>query len=717
MDGEAIYSALLDHASTRLFSSSSPSAPLLPTPASLAVVLGDDRSERIYQALVSAASSASPASLHDSTFPAPLPTTSSGSDSLSNSLPDKLSSLASSSHASKTSSPSMDYPGFLTSRFTSLPSAASILVGVYLILVSIACLIAGARSLYFERDLGRTYGSNEKKGWLRGGVGGIFFGSTGLGLISALLTMLVVSRQKETSLGAWATLSILLLCSIPGAIAGGRWERVSKSSVAFVGSVSFSLLLIVSFHVSSTLTRLILSAVFLVISLVAAHLRFSERFALPILSALSGSFLLVLGIDLFLHLGFIDALGLLIQSSGVGSGGGEATEGIVVEWSSSGGKGLIAGWWILSILSAAWQTWWGLGIEGQELWNDYLSRYIPPSDPLGTHQPPPTIKERLTALFSNRKSSSKNRHTKFSRRPGARRTTPWDDIDAEEEDEDEFDFEKGFGLEERLSSSKRERRGEDSDVWDSEVDTLASRSTPRRPRNVRSGSSKPAQYGAGSPNEEEEDEREEGGGGRIWSAAGLEEIDSKSTRSFGALSGSTAVTKVDSRGGGNEEILEKAHRHRRGGGKEGEGREEEAEENHLSTNFDREEKEATAATPTPTTSKKRGSLFRLERIFGNNSTSPSSTPGSNNLTPASSFSPTSASATNNNSVPATPSLITAIQRVGEAQRQARGNSTSRPPAPHEETSPTSTRGRSGRASMDEFWKSVVDKAATPASKS
>jgi len=111
---------------------------------------------------------------------------------------------------------------------------------------------------------------------------------------------------------------------------------------------------------------LILTIVFFVLSSLAVHLRFTQRFAIPILSALSGSFLLILGIDIFIHLGFIDSLGLLTISNGVGANGGEA-EHLVVEWSSSRGKGLIAGWWLSTIASGVWQGWWGLGIEGQEV--------------------------------------------------------------------------------------------------------------------------------------------------------------------------------------------------------------------------------------------------------------------------------------------------------------------------------------------------------------
>jgi len=389
-----IYSALLAHAA-QFGSSRSPT----PTTTSLDLstlraqvtgsVLGTDESDRIYQALLAVANS--PSTLV--------------------SLPTKLSALAASANSTSSSSTEEIYIGFLTSRFASLPSAASIVIGVFLILLSISCLVAGARSLFVGRDLGRTYGSDEKKGWLNGGVGGVFFGGISLGrhqssfsgfeqalkssamttgMIVALLTLLIVSRQDEATLGAWGTLAIIVLCALPGALAGGRWSWISKSSVAVVGrfvefrcisslnqwltyddpflsnSVSLSLLLIVSFHISSVLTRLVLSAILLVLSLLAANLRLSQRFALPAFSALSGSLLLVLGIDLFVHLGFVDALGLLVKPNGVSARGGEARD-VVVDWASGGGKGMIASWWISSIASGLWQGWWGLGIEGEEV--------------------------------------------------------------------------------------------------------------------------------------------------------------------------------------------------------------------------------------------------------------------------------------------------------------------------------------------------------------
>ncbi|GAA5922781.1 hypothetical protein JCM1841_000705 [Sporobolomyces salmonicolor] len=281
--------------------------------------------------------------------------------------------------------------GFLTSRLVELPSAVSILVGVLLIVLALGALGAGARSIFAGRGLALTYGSSEKKGWLQGGVGGVLFGSTCVSVFAILLTLLVVSRQSSARLSASGTLAITLCPGLLGAVAGGRWWTwASKGSAALAGvNLSLMLLFTTSFHISTILPRLIL---LLVLSLLLAFLAPTQRFALPAFAALCGAWLLVLGIDVFINYGFVDALGLLAAKEGVGEMGGN--EECVVGWGSGGGKGLIAGWWLLAAVDAAWQGFWGLGTEGdKELWNAYLTQFAPThsSQPLGSHSPPATL--------------------------------------------------------------------------------------------------------------------------------------------------------------------------------------------------------------------------------------------------------------------------------------------------------------------------------------
>ncbi|GAA6016180.1 hypothetical protein JCM11491_003760 [Sporobolomyces phaffii] len=700
MDGEAIYSALVANANAV---NPIPILPLLDTPNAAARVapelLGDHRSEAIHQALVRAAVSATalPVESIPTAPPPPVPTA-------------KLSALAA---ANASQELSRAYSGFITSSFAALPSAASILIGVFLILLSLACLGAGARSLYVGRDLGRTYGSTERKGWLRGGVGGIFFGSTALGLLVTLLVLLIVSRQSETTLSAWGLVSILVLCSLPGAVAGGRWSWFSRSSVALIGSTSLALLIVVSVRISSTLTRLIPVLVLIALSQVSVHLRFAQRYSLPILAALFGSFLFVLGIDVFRHLGFIDALGLFVRPQGVGT---DEAGRVVVEWSTSRAKGVVAGWWILSVASACWQTWWGLGIEGQELWNDYLARYIAPSDPLGTHLPPLNFFARVRSRFSSRPSRP-NRHetfTRLSHRHG-RRTSPWDEIEEDvdnDDDDDKVEYEKGLagiGLE-----GRKKRRG--SDTWDSDIETLASRHTGLevldRPRASRRGSSKPAQYGAvDSSDEEEEDDPEKG----------RPDLDSESINTFGAFSGTTIASR--SRKGGASSALaeEREEEHE----KAFDGRADDpsaGDDRSRRLPVETSTRLSTSSRPDPLahdftahdTGRKRGSLFA--RFFSPSTrTSPNRSPGPR-LRP-----PPNLEEHDSGRVAATPSLIAAIERVNAAQRQARDSLQTRhelDPGTGQSDSRDSTEaadrnpGRAKRASMDEFWKAVVEQAST-----
>ncbi|GAA5937677.1 uncharacterized protein JCM15063_002086 [Sporobolomyces koalae] len=514
MDGAAIYDAIVQHAIT---------APLVPIPISTHLYqaapdvgssLADGKGEHIYRALVTAAtavarSAATTSELEASHAHSPL-------------LPDKVIVLATAENQS--------YPGFLTARLAGLPSAASIVLGVLLILLGLACLVFGARSLYVGRDLGRTYGTDERKGWLRGGVGGIFFGSVALGMVASTLILLVVSKQRSSSLGSWSVLVIIVLAALLGAVAGGRWSWCSRSSLALVSGIGIALLVIVSAHIKRVLTRLILTAVFVTLSEIAANVYLCQKFALPAFVAMSGSFVLVLGIDVFSRVGFHDVLGLLMKPLGVGARGGEAQE-FVVDWSGRRGKGLIAAWWILSIASGVWQGWWGLGIEGQETWDNYLDHHLPIGSGLGRHLPPLTVIDKIRSLVPIRGKRQDCDRNEFIQR----QRTPWDDDDHEEETRDEFDLDK------------IKHDSVFADPWDPNVDdtlTVLPKAKSRPRLACRKTSSRPARYGVvgeADSSDDEEDEYDLKGDLGVHDPYDVR-ADADSTRSFGALSGSTFVS-------------------------------------------------------------------------------------------------------------------------------------------------------------------------------
>ncbi|KAK4330091.1 DUF4203 domain-containing protein [Rhodotorula toruloides] len=431
----------------------------------------------------------------------------------------------------------------------------------------------------------------------------------------------------------------------------------------------------------------------------------TERYGLSIAAAATASYLLVLGIDIFCHFGFVDALGLLVAKNGVGSGGGK-TETVVVQWASTGGKGLVAAWWILFLISAAWQTWWSLGDEGDKIWNAYLSQFISThaSTPSGTHLPPLSLKDRLfSRIHFLRRSSSPSTFTDLPRR----RVVPWDDRD--EAASTVFDIEKGLAGTESFDSARSfgRNKADTSDAWDSDVETLAGFSSRRRDKLASPTSptspgraSKPAQYGTISTrfsDDEEDDEApvsDEKDG--LWTASRGSMDSSASSRpplqqrmSSSGLSGSTVVSfrSKDLRKDTFHEI---------------------EEEQDAEADLERDAVLPLAPTThkhaSDTVKSKVSSLFQLGK-----KTAPATYKGVELREPPS------------GAVPATPSLIRAIDRIKAAQQQARGA----PLARHEEREePEMREARSGgsapvrkgsvtrerRASMDDWWSEVIKKS-------
>ncbi|GAA5886685.1 hypothetical protein JCM6882_005855 [Rhodosporidiobolus microsporus] len=758
MDAEAILSALASFASTWVFGDPLPT-PTLAALANLAAAPSttaapasgqDDTSHRIYAALVANAALSSP--LLPSSLTPPI----------------KLSALAASSPSGAVAAASTAPVGFLTSRLSALPSAVQILLGVYLLLLGLFLLTCGSRALFWGREWGRKRGE-EGRGWLGGGMGGVLVGSAVVGTFSAFLVLAIVASQSSPFLGAWPTLAIIFVPSLVGAVIGGRWEWAARISYAVLGSLSFSLLLTLSLHLSHPLPRALLLLFPLLLSLSLLLIPFlrtrTQRFALPALSALSGALLFVLSIDVFpaVQLGVVDALGLLIAANGVGAESGKEVGEVVVWWDEGGVKGLVAAWWIASVVGAVGMGVWGLGIDGDESWNTYLAHLISqhPSTPSGTHLPPLTFFQRAKAFFSRSPGGAP-----LTELP-SRRVTPWDEDD---EEDDEFDLEKGGSMRSprhrhhdhhhpssssfpslaphRSRHSAHSHGHDTSDAWDSDVETLFSPSFPpphgskaqaqarvMSPTSVRSKAFKasaPAKYGALSFSHSDDDEADENPApDGLWTAAGgkgsmdaprrvrpplarMETAESSGTgkesvRSAGSgLSGSTAV--------GSAKGVAK--------------RIEEAEED--------EDEDVVAALPVlakrhdPDTASTKSSKVKdgLKRFLPSSSRSPSSFSSSSSSKPASYPSaPTSTSSSASpppppaHSVPATPSLLLALDRVRLAQQQARQAQPRRvTPLTRRESLKVAGEGEkegegSGggaplerRKSMDEWWGEVVKKS-------
>ncbi|BGP56876.1 hypothetical protein JCM8202v2_004509 [Rhodotorula sphaerocarpa] len=267
--------------------------------------------------------------------------------------------------------------GVLTVWIATLPRPLSILVGVFLVLASLAALGAGARSLAVGTSFGRVRGTEEKQGWLQGGVGGIVCGSWAGALVSTFVLLLALSKQAKPALNRWAILAILIVPSLVGAVTGGRWRVGAVLSLSLTSSISMSLLLTCSAHFASLTPRLVLLGLsFLLIAPTTFWSR-SKRFAIPAAAAFTGAYIFVLAVDVFARSGFVDAVGLLVSSQGVAasraSTAAEESKEVVVEWTTPRAKALVAGWWLLALSSGAWQFWWGLGTEGEETWDSYVA--------------------------------------------------------------------------------------------------------------------------------------------------------------------------------------------------------------------------------------------------------------------------------------------------------------------------------------------------------
>lgn len=299
-----------------------------------------------------------------------------------------------------------------------------------------------------------------------------------------------------------------------------------------------------------------------------------------------------------------------------------------------------------------------------QTWNSYLSTFITSNpSPRGTYSPPRSFLARLFTPSPARPSAA------FTDIPGRRRRSPWD----------EEEKTRGHGE-------------ETSDAWDSDVDaaTLRESLAPARYK---------ARGGESDSEEEEEDDDDELNRVKrgLWSPKGgagdFDEEMSMGVRKVAGngrldsiLSGSTMVGAGGSMGKSFS-----------GGSRADADADEDAR--------------LVASLPTlSAATDKKPSTMRS--FFSSKSSKPASyRSGDSPLATAPSSPPP-------NAVPATPSLIHALNRVKEAQKQARGGvlsthrQTPSPPVPQRPRvasggSDGSERGR--RASYDEWWKEVISK--------
>lgn len=149
-------------------------------------------------------------------------------------------------------------PGFLTFRFTQLPTALTIVAGVCLVGISLGILAGGARAMLLFNQWGKERGKlSEGKARLAGGLGGVVFGcltsgeyridqgaddspklmSTpgSIGSITAFLILLAADHQESPALSPYLAIVFLSLTCAPGGFVGGRYRRAARSCCALLG--------------------------------------------------------------------------------------------------------------------------------------------------------------------------------------------------------------------------------------------------------------------------------------------------------------------------------------------------------------------------------------------------------------------------------------------------------------------------------------------------
>ena len=169
-------------------------------------------------------------------------------------------------------------------------------------------------------------------------------------------------------LSPWALFAICFCVGVIGAVVGGRWRFVGRTLLAFLGALSLASLLTVSMHSSFALPRAIILVITVVLALFAVHViglpSISPAMAtkaLVVLSAAAGAWLFACSIDLWIGVGLIDALGMFVVDPGVFAKGADvvvqAADQMVAQWDDGRFKGLLAGAWLVWVVSTVFQFW------------------------------------------------------------------------------------------------------------------------------------------------------------------------------------------------------------------------------------------------------------------------------------------------------------------------------------------------------------------------
>ncbi|KDE05319.1 hypothetical protein MVLG_04350 [Microbotryum lychnidis-dioicae p1A1 Lamole] len=325
--------------------------------------------------------------------------------------------------------------GFLQDRLHQLPSALVIFFAVLLILLGVGINNAGARSMLVGTQWGKEPGTDTNRHYIGGGVGGFVFGMVTFATLATILLLAIISKKHDPSVGPGMLFALWVCTGLVGGAIGARWRWAARSCCGVLGGLSFSYLIIASFHLSSLLTRSVFTLLLTLFSLVLCLLPQTVK-SLSVLSAFSGAWIHFLGIDLLIKIGYVDLTGLLVAKYGVSANGRVEEEVLVLAWEKASWRACVAGWWLMGLSGAAWQWYWGGEAGGKEKeWDTYLSSLVStgeaPKALLGTYTPPESFLTRISHLFTSWRTSS-TQSARFTDLPnprtktGRRRTSTWD---------------------------------------------------------------------------------------------------------------------------------------------------------------------------------------------------------------------------------------------------------------------------------------------------
>ncbi|KAF8593724.1 hypothetical protein BDV93DRAFT_546432 [Ceratobasidium sp. AG-I] len=287
---------------------------------------------------------------------------------------------------------------------TILRSPYQLVYALPLLFISIALLFAGT---FLTLDRTRSFASTpdvKKKApfyRLGSGVGGLAIGWALGAHLSCLVSLLVLNQTETARLSPPAFLVVWLFSSVPLALVCGRWKYVSLALGGILGGACAGLILSISLH-PSLLVRLILTLIFIVPLTVGTLLPYPriQNISLRIGTSAAGA------------AGIINAcaiLGSTATNTKLASWGNawlhfillHDSDSAELQWGTGKAKGLTAAAYFLWMIGAACD-WWlkrRVGEDPDEAWDKTLGAYAatfpPESSRTGTFTPAKPFWERI----------------------------------------------------------------------------------------------------------------------------------------------------------------------------------------------------------------------------------------------------------------------------------------------------------------------------------